>query len=226
MKLFEQIQQVERPEPQKAEVDSSEFVKRNLMKSVDRSPEIRDAVEKWLFSFKGGITKDAFMWQMKRLDYDDSIAFAQLERAVGRRTIPLPPPPKKPKLEKSLVEQMLEDNYVAVYGKAFRQAIKEANAELKECGQVYVLQVEDLILQFKSYEDKGAGPQMIDKAIECDFLIVVDLEMTIHLEWHIREALNRILRKRMADKKPIISTWNRFNDVNDFFEKFKIYRVE
>ena len=67
---------------------------------------------------------------------------------------------------------------------------------------------------------------MIDKAIECDFLIVVDLEMTIHLEWHIREALNRILRKRMADKKPIISTWNRFNDVNDFFEKFKIYRVE
>ena len=96
MKLFEQIQQVERPEPQKAEVDSSEFVKRNLMKSVDRSPEIRDAVEKWLFSFKGGITKDAFMWQMKRLDYDDSIAFAQLERAVGRRTIPLPPPPKKP----------------------------------------------------------------------------------------------------------------------------------
>ena len=69
MKLFEEVKPVERPEPQKAEVDSSEFVKRNLMKSVDRSQEIRDAVEKWLFSFKGGVTKDAFMLQMKRLDY-------------------------------------------------------------------------------------------------------------------------------------------------------------
>lgn len=225
MKLFEQVKPVEHEAPVATRSDPAEFIKRNLMKSVDRSKEIRDAIEQWLFSFDGGITKDAFMWQMKRLDFDDEVAFAQLERAQGRRTIPLPPPPKKPKLEKSLVEQMLEDTYVAVFGRKFKAAVKEANNELKQCGEVYVLQVEDLILQFKSYEDKGSSPQMIDKAIECDFLIVVDLEMTIHLEWHIREALNRILRKRVAAKKPIISTWNRFNDVNDFFEKFKVYEV-
>lgn len=226
MKLFEELKPVEHTEPPKVKVDASEYVKHNLMKSVDRSPEIRAAVERWLFSFEGGITKEVFQYQMKRLDFDDCIAFSQLEKAVGRRTIPLPPPPPKPKLPKSLVEQMLDDTYIAVFGKGFKPAIREANRQLKECGAVYVLSVEDLILQYKSYADKGSAPQMIDNAIDCDFLIVVDLEMTIHIEWHIHEALNRILRKRQASHKPIISTWNRFNDVNDFFEKFQIYSVD
>lgn len=225
MKLFEEKEIVDHVvEP--PVVDNSAFIKRNLMKSVDRSPEVRKQVETWLYSFDGGITKSAFQAQMKRLDWDDAIALKQLERAVGRRVIPLPPPPKKPPLPKPLIEQMLEDTYVAVTGRKFKPAIKQVIQQLKECGDVYVLSVEELILEFKGYEDKGASPYMIDRAIECDFLVIVDLEMTIHLEWHISEAIRRIGRMREAKKAPIISTWNRFNDVNDFFERFHIYTIE
>ena len=225
MKMFEQQEKREEQHLEPVKVDSSTYIKANLMKSVDRSAEVYQEVEKWLYSFEGAITKDHFQHQLKRLDFNDSIAISQLQKAAGRRTIPLPPVPKKPSLTKPLLEQMLEDTYVAVTGKKFKQEIKGTLKQLRECGEVYVLQVEELILQFKDYEHKGSSPQMIDKAIECDFLVIVDLAMPIHIEWHIHEALNRILRKRKVKKKPIISTWHRFNDVNDFFESFKIYEV-
>ena len=226
MKMFENQEKREIKEPEKVVVDNSTYIKQNLMKSVDRSKEVYQAVEEWLYSFEGAITKQAFTHQMKRLDFSDSIALNQLQRAKGRRNIPLPPVPKNPALPKSAMEQMVEDTYIALTGRKFKPCIKATIKELKECGEVYVLEVEELILQFKDYEHKGSSPQMIDKAIECDFLVIVDLEMPIHLEWHIHEALNRILRKRKQKKKPIISTWNRFNDCNDFFESFKIYQVD
>lgn len=225
MKLFEQV----KPEIKQVRAptyDDSWYIKRNLLRSVTKTGEVYSLIEQWLRSFEGGMSKRSFDQQMKRLDWDDTIATTQLQRAMGRRVIPLPPPPKKPALPKNLVEQMLDDTYVAVYGRKFRPAIKEAVSQLKQCGQVYVLQVEQLILEFKDYEHKGESPQMIDKAIDCDFLVIVNLEMTIHIEWHIHEALNRILRFRQRQNKPIISTWNRYNDVNDFFEAFKIYIVE
>ena len=226
MKLFENQPPVERKEPVKPEADNSAFIKRNLMKSVDRSPEVYKAVEEWLFSFMGGISKISFQAQMKRLDWDDQKALAQLEKAKGRRIIPLPPPPKMPPLPQPLMAQMLEDEYVAVYGRKFRPAIKEVIQQLRTCGNVYVLSIEELIVEFKSYNDKGKSPQMIEQAIEADFLVIVDLEMTIYLEWHIVEAIERIGRMREAQHKPIISTWNRYNDCNSFFERFKIYCIE
>lgn len=224
MKFFED-RPIERKEIPKPAVDNSTFIKRNLMKSVDRSKEVRDAVEKWLFSFDGAMTKKVFEYQMKRLDFDDEVALAQLERAHGRRVIPLPPPPKLPKMEKSLIEHMVEDMYVAIRGRGYKKVIRDAVKELKQFGTVYVLSVEELIVEFKSYNEKGASPHMIEQAIDADFLIIVDLEMPIHLEWHIREAIDRIGRLREKNKKPIISTWNRFNDVNNFFKRFKIYEV-
>ncbi len=222
MKLFEN-KPIERKEVEKPAVDNATCVKRNLMKSVDRTKEVRDAVERWLYSFDGAITKKMFAHQMKRLDFDDEKALAQLERAEGRRVIPLPPPPKPPKMKKTLLEHMVDDIYVAITRKNHKRVIREAVKELKQFGTLYVLSVEELIVEFKSFGEKGASPHMIEQAIESDFLIIVDLEMPIHLEWHIREAINRIGRLREKDKKPIISTWNRFNDVNDFFERFKIY---
>lgn len=222
MKLFEN-KPIERKEVEKPAVNNAEFIKRNLMKSVDRVKEVRDAVERWLYSFDGAITKKVFAHQMKRLDFDDEKALAQLERAIGRRTIPLPPPPKPPKMVKTLLEHMVDDIYVAITGKNHKRVIREAVKELKQFGTLYVLSVEELIVEFKSYGEKGASPHMIEQAIDSDFLIIVDLEMPIHLEWHIREAIDRIGRLREKDKKPIISTWNRFNNVNDFFTRFKIY---
>lgn len=222
MKFF-QDKKVERKEVKKPIVDNSAFIKKNLMKSVDRSQVVRDAVESWLFSFDGAMTKDRFEGQMKRLDFDDEKALLQLQKATGRRTVPLPPAPRPPTMEKGIVETMVEDTYVAVSGRRCRKLIKEAVQELKKFGTVYVLSVEELIVEFKSFDEKGRGPQMIEQAIETDFLIIVDLEMPIHLEWHINEAIERIGRLREKAKKPIISTWNRFNDCNRFFERFKIY---
>lgn len=222
MKFF-QDKKVERKEVKKPVVDNSVFIKQNLMKSVDRSQVVREAVEKWLFSFDGAMTRDRFEGQMRRLDFDDEKALLQLQKAVGRRTIPLPPAPRPPKMEKGIVETMVEDTYVAVSGRRHKKLIKEAVQELKKFGDVYVLSIEELIVEFKSFNEKGKGPQMIEKAIETDFLIIVDLEMPIHLEWHINEAIERIGRLREKSKKPIVSTWNRFNDCNRFFERFKIY---
>lgn len=224
-KFFED-RKFEKKEIEKPKIDNAQFIKQNLMKSVDRNTEVRKAVEKWLFSFDGALTKSAFEHQMKRLDFDDMKALEQLGRAKGRRVIPLPAPPKLPVLEKSLLEQMLVDTYVAIRGRYFKEAIKRVITELKQFGIVYVLSIEKLILEFKSYNDKGDAPSMIDKAIECDFLIIVDLEMPIHLEWHINEAIERIGRVRELKGLPIIATWNRFNDCNAFFERFKIYEVK
>ena len=75
------------------------------------------------------------------------------------------------------METMVEDTYVAVSGRRCRKLIKEAVQELKKFGDVYVLSIEELIVEFKSFNEKGKGPQMIEKAIETDFLIIVDLEM-------------------------------------------------
>nr|DAH56635.1 MAG TPA: hypothetical protein [Caudoviricetes sp.] len=225
MKLFEE-QKVDKKEITKPVVDSGEFIKANLMKSVNRSDSVRDAVRLWLTTFEGGMTRKAFDQQMKRLDWDDEIAISQLAKAKGKRVVPLPPPPKKPKLDKPLLEAMLEETFVAVHGRKFKPAIKDVVKQLRECGKTYVLQIEELILQFKDYEHKGTSPQMIEAAVEADFLVIVDLEMPIHLEWHIHEAISRIGRMREAKQKPIISTWCRFNDCNDFFERFSIYRID
>lgn len=225
MRNFEDMP-IERKEVIVPAADGSQFIKDNMLKSVNRSEPVRQAVRKWLFSFEGGMTRKAFDQQMKRLDFSDDIAISQLAKADGRRVIPLPPPPKMPALDKPLLEKMLDEKYVAVYGRKFKPAVKEVVKQLRECGKTYVLQVEELILQYINDENRGTSPQMIQDAVEADFLVIVDLEMPIHLAWHIHEAISRIGRMREAKGKPIISTWCRFNDCNDFFERFHIYVVE
>lgn len=221
MKFFEALE-TPTPSTAKPQKGNAAFIKRNLMMTVTRETLVPE-IEKWLYSFEGAVTRAVFDSQMRRLNFDDEIAKDQLEKAIGKRTIPLPPPPKNPPLERPLAELILETPFIALRGRYFKDKIREAVKVLKTCGVLYVLPVEELIQEFKSYEDKGKAPQMIDAAIDADFLIVVDLEMPIHLEWHIREAIERIGRLRTKKKAPIISTWNRFNDCNAFFKNFKIF---
>lgn len=207
-------------------VDPYAPIKIRMVQGLNRSDKIRSMVQEWIVSFRGGITKSAYESQIKRLDFDDNIAETQLAKAIGKRTIPLPPPPKKPCLNTSLLEKMVEEHYVGVYGKGFKKEIKNLVSQLRECGTVYVLEIEKLCLEFSSYENKGKSPEMIKDAVESDFLIITDLEMPIHLEWHIREAIERIGRIREEHHKPIVSTWCRFNDCNAFFERFHVYYVK
>ena len=127
MKFFRD-KKIERKEIKKPVVDNSTFIKQNLMKSVDRSKVVREAVERWLFSFDGAITKDRFEGQMRRLDFDDEKALLQLQKAEGRRTIPLPPAPRPPVMEKSIVETMVEDTYVAVSGRRHSSSKKRCRS--------------------------------------------------------------------------------------------------
>ncbi len=226
MKFFEDYTPP-RQENTPVKVDSSSFIKQNLLKGVDKPQEIYKAIEAWLFSFEGAMSRKLFDAQLKRLDHDAKTALQQLEKAKGYRRIPLPPPPKMPLLEKPLIEQMLETPFVAIYGRGFKKVFKETLNELKQLGEAYVLSVEDLIIEFKAYNDKGKAPYMIQKAIDADFLFIAGLERTIHLEWHIREAIERIGRQREEKgNRLIISTWHRFNDCNQFFERFSIFMVE
>ncbi len=226
MSKFFENKPFEAIEIEKPKVDNAHFVKQNLMKSVDRSPEVRKAVEDWLYSFEGALTKKAFAYQLSRLDFDDSKALEQLERAKGRRTIPLPPPPKLPVMQKPLIAQMADDVYVAIRGRGFKKAVKEVIPQLRQYGSVYVLRMEEFILEFKSYENKGNAYTMIQDAIDADFLIVLDLEIPMKLEWHVNEAIERIGRMREEKNLPIIASWNRFNDCNRFFSRFKMYEIK
>lgn len=226
MKLFEEQKREAPKEPQPIVTDTAEFMKRNLMKSVTQVGAVREAIEKWVYSFQGGISRISFIKQINRLDWNDETALTQLTKAMGRRIIPLPPPPKHPELKSSVVEQIVETSYLALYGRGFKESIKTAIAELKQYGTVYVLSIEKLIVEFKSYKDKGQAPQMIDDAVDCDFLFIVDLERAIHLEWRIREAIERIGRLREEAQKVIVSTWTRCNDCNKFYERFKIFEVK
>jgi len=223
MKLFEEQELVERVVKPPV-VDNSTFIKNNLMKSVERSGVVYSGIQKWLHSFEGALSKATFEKQLRRLSNEDDVAIEQLEKAIGKRTIPYAPTPQAPPLTRPLIEEMVDHMFVAVYGKKFKQEIKTAIKELRPLGRVFVLSVEELILEFKSYKDKGKSQQMIDDAIECDFLFIVDLERSIHLDRRIVEAINRIGKFRKG--KPIISTWNKFNDCKEFFEQFKIFIVQ
>lgn len=223
MKLFEEQVIVEKVVTPPV-VDNSTFIKNNLMKSVERSGKVYDAIQRWLHSFVGAISKVAFQKQLNRLSSEEQVALTQLEKAIGKRTIPYAPTPQAPPLVRPLIEEMVEHTFVAIYGKKFKHEIKSAIDELKPLGRVFVLSVEELILEFKSYKDKGKSQQMIDNAIECDFLFIVDLERSIHLDRRIVEAIERIGRFRKG--KPIISTWNKFNDCKEFFNQFMIFIVQ
>lgn len=223
MKLFEE-QQISKVEVKPPVVDSSTFIKNNLMRNVERSGKVYTGIQKWLHSFEGALSKATFQKQLRRLSDDDEVALKQLEVSIGKRTIPYRPTPQAPPLTRTLIEEMVEHTFVAVYGKKFKETIKKTLDELRQLGKVYVLSIEELILEFKSYKDKGKSPQMIEDAIECDFLFMVDLERPIHLERRIVEAINRIGKFRKG--KPIIATWNKFNDCKEFFTQFRLFVVQ
>ena len=119
-----------------------EFQKGGLLRSVgDFSIPVLKAIEKWLFSFPTGMTKDAFQRQLSHLEKDEAKALEQLRLAHGYRVIK-GWKEEFPVLNKSFIECVAEDNlHITITGKrsVCESYVKQAIKDLKQYGSVYVL---------------------------------------------------------------------------------------
>jgi len=190
------------------QTDKQLFIKRNLVKSVDRSEKVKEAIIDWLLSFTGGITSKAFEAQVVRLDTDDERAIQQLKNSRGKRVLANPPRIKPPKLEIELVDALAEHNAVAIEASSGR---KQIEAFLKDCPELgtYVLDVNELAIEYVDYNHRGRAGSIIHEATRADVLFILGLEKPISLAYHIRDTLFQILSVRSKDSnKYTLSTWN------------------
>ena len=223
---------LKRPEPKPIEItdqksDRQVFIKRNMAKSIDRSTMVIQAIVDWLLSFPTGITTTAFKAQIQRLDSEDSKAIQQLSLSKGKRTLSNPPREKPPKLDKELIEALEELNLIAIEAASGRKLIEEF---MKDCPQIgiYVLDVNELVLEYVDYTHRGKAGEIIHEANRAEILIVLGLEKPISLAYHIRDTLFQIASVRAKNKaKYTISTWNYTHGwyIPDYEKLFKIYSI-
>ena len=208
-------------------LDRQVFIKRNLANSIDRSVTVIQAVADWLLSFPTGITTVSFKAQVQRLDSDDTKAIQQLSLSKGKRTLSNPPREKPPKLKVEIVEALEVSNSVAIEAASGRKLIEEF---LKDCPQIgtYVLDVNELVLEYVDYTHRGKAGDIIHEASRAELLIILGLEKPISLAYHIRDTLFQIVSVRAKDKgKYTISTWNYTHSwyIPDYEKQFTIYSI-
>lgn len=227
MKGFEDIEC--NPAQEAEKIDKYAFQKQRLLFNLTRSEEVCSSVQKWLFSFQGGMSKETFIQQISKLDFDDTKALEQLEKSMGKRSIvkkrvvsaPLP-------VASDAINHLSKGElFIAVAGKeeALHRYIRNTYQTLKTCGVTYVLDLNDLRLEWVDKYQKGKSPEMLQKSKEAEFLIVVGLETPLDLPFYIGDTLNAIRRYRVERDMPIISTFARFREKEKFFEYFKKFRV-
>lgn len=184
------------------------FVKRSLAWGVDRSEAVRQAIFDWLLSFDGAMLKKTFTTQLCRLEADDAVALQQLERSKGKRTIQLPPRVKPPKIDLSnIAYELTQNNLVIIEGRSGLELIKKFKQSLPELG-TYVLDVNELILEYVDYQHRGRAGDIIESASKADVLFITGLERSIALPYHIKDTLYQLASVRAKQKdKYTISTW-------------------
>lgn len=207
-----------------------EFQKAGLLRSVgDFSIEVLDAIEKWLFSFPTGMTKDAFQRQIAHLEKDSKIALAQLKAAHGFRVI------RKykeefPKLDKSFIECIAEGRlFVTIDGdrKVCEKYVLKALRDLKEYGSVYVLDCAILFAELKSSRERGCTDDMLEKAKKCDFLILENLAQSIGYVCNVAcWSLTAVVNARAESNKPILARYNEYKNLKPIYEKCPVYSLE
>lgn len=206
-----------------------EFQKAGLLRSVgDFSIEVLDAIEKWLFSFPTGMTKDAFQRQLSHLDKDPKIALKQLKEAKGYRVIK-GHQETFPEMEKSFIECIADGNmFVTVEGskKACESFVLAAIRDLRECGEVYVLDCAVVFSELKSARERGCTDDMFSKAKKCDFLILENLAQSIGYVSNVAcWELIALVNARVEQSKPILARYNEYKNLKPIYEKCKVYSL-
>lgn len=198
------------PQPLPAKSYSDKYIrsKRAWAASLDRSQQVKQAVEDWLLSFDGGMTKKDFQLQLCKLHSSDEVAIKQLTESAGKRTIRQAPRDKPPKLNMRVVEALGRYRMVAIEGKSGKAAIEKFINTLPSAG-VYILDMNELILEYVDYQHRGKAGEIIEAANRADILIIEGLEKPIALAYHIKDTLYQLaaVRKKQEDKFTL-STWN------------------
>lgn len=223
MKTFDELEEREQKEP--SFIDRYVYQKQRLLFNLTRSERVCSTIEKWLMSFEGGMSKETFIQQVSKLDYDDDIAISQIEKSMGRRSISkkrlsMPALP----LAKDVISLLADGTlFIAVSGReeALHSYIRKSYQSLKSLGRTYVLDLNDMKLEWVDKFQKGRSPEMVQKAKDAEFLLVVGLETPLDLPFYIGDTLNTIRRYRVERELPIISTFARFREKEKFFEYFQ-----
>lgn len=228
MKSFDDLEK--REQETHVFIDKYVYQKQRLLFNITRSEKVCSAIEKWLMSFQGGMSKEAFIQQVSKLDYDDDLAISQIDKSMGKRSIQkkraaMPPLPLAKDAVSMLAEGIL---FIAVAGaeKALHSYIRQTYQTLKGLGRTYVLDLNDMKLEWVDKFQKGKSPEMIQKAKDAEFLIVVGLETPLDLPFYIGDTVNTIRRYRVEKGLPIISTFARFREKEKFFEYFEKFSIK
>lgn len=226
MQSFDDLEIVEQEVPV---YDKYALQKQRLLMNVTRSDKVISAISTWLMSFEGGVSKDVFMKQVAKLDFNDELAIEQLTRSKGRRSITKPRVVAPPLPEVGNIIQMLSEGnlYIAVNGGegALRSYIRDTYQTLKSLGTTYVLDVNDLRLEWAEKSKPGKSGEMLRNSKDAEFLIVEGFQTPIDLPFYIGDAINAVRRYRVERNMPIISTYTRYRDKDRFFQYFKKYHV-
>ena len=179
MKDFRNLpQRPPQPLPEKPAEDRQLFIKRNLATTLDRIAEVKQAALDWLLSFDGGMSKKDFQLQMCKLSHDDSKAIQQFTDSNGKRTLKQVPRDKPPKLTESILSALARYKSVAIEGAAGKKAIN-AFLDTLPTGGVYILDVNELVLEYVDYQHRGKAGELIEQANRADILIIDGLEKPI-----------------------------------------------
>lgn len=207
-----------------------DFQKRNLLGSVgDFTVEVLGEIERWLFSFPSGMTKDAFSRQMSNLDGDPKIALEQLKKAHGYRVI------KRinktfPRLDKSFLQCMADGKmFITVQGAkgVCEKYVLDMMKSLKRFGSVYVLDCAVLFAEFKSARERGCADELLDKAKKCDFLVIENLAQHIGYVSNVASwALVALVNARVTAEKPILARYNVYKKISAIYEKCPVYSLD
>lgn len=206
-----------------------EFQKAVLLRSVgDYSVEVLAAIEKWLFSFPTGMTKEAFQRQLNNLDKNSEIALQQLKDAHGFRVI------KKhkdeyPILTKSFMECIADGQlFITIDGKkkACEKYVLQAIRDLKSYGDVYVLDCAIIFDELRSARDRGTSDSLLTKAQKCDFLIMENLAQSIGYVSNVScWSLTSLVNARVEKELPILARHNTYKNLSPIYEKCPIYSL-
>ena len=212
---------------QQAKEEKEFFVKRSLARSINRDPDVQEAVLSWLTSFQGAMSKEQFNKQLCKLSVKNSEALTQLEKSKGRRVIQNVPREKPPKMPAPIIDLLAKYNSVAIEAAAGRKAIDDFLKTLPPSG-IYILDVNELILEYTDYQHRGKAGEIIDAAHKASILVIEGLEKPIALAYHIKDTLFQLASVRRKDKdKYTLSTWNYTHKwyISEYIEYFTLFSV-